>query len=157
MLKQWMTALLDSAEELARTSLGWELSRPTESVEAIPGEAIGGCVALVGDTTSAQIGLIAAPSDCQQLCKALMAGTAEDPDLEESEMVDALCEMANIMAGCLKGRLEPVTEPLKLGLPLFVRTPLRLASRQQLELAPARLGPVETRLMLIHPFVKEAK
>jgi hypothetical protein len=75
----------------------------------------------------------------------------EDPDLEEHELVDAACEIANIVAGIVKGRLAAHSpERLGLGLPLFVSAPLRLATGQRLERAQTQLGPVPAQVVLIH-------
>jgi CheY-specific phosphatase CheX len=152
-LAHWLTALLDSVQELSQTALGWEMVRSPQSPTAVPLGTMGGFVALVGEELSAQIGVTASRVGCQQLCKVLLAMSPEDPDLEEHELVDAACELANIVAGGLKGRLAAQgCERLGLGLPLFVSGPVQLASGQRMELAIAHLGPVPAQVVLIHPF-----
>jgi CheY-specific phosphatase CheX len=153
--KQWLTALTDSAEELARTALGWELTRPVDSSRELPDDALGSLVALVGAVGSVAVGIASSRQGCQQLSKALLAMSPDDPDLDEHEVVDAVCEIANIMAGSVKRRVAATSGSLGLGLPLLLQTPMRLATGQRLAVAAAAFGPVPAHLVLIHPFAEE--
>ena len=144
-LDAWLSATLDAASEFATTTLEAAL----ESVDKGDGLALDltGCfVALVGEEGSLQVGLASDAVGCQTLAKALFAS---DEDLPDTDVSDALGEIANIIAGGVKKRMATLQLPLSLGLPIVMEGHLRLTERQQMAQMDVRLGKTPARLLIV--------
>jgi CheY-specific phosphatase CheX len=146
----WLADLEGSVEEIATSALGL----PGLSVGARhekPPMLHGAYLGLVGPAGAIQIGLAAEPAGCQVLAKGLMGMPPEDPDLPESEMADALCEIINIVAGAFKTRLRDRAHPLQMGLPVFISGAVKATDHVAVQVAEVTMGPVSAAVLLVHP------
>jgi hypothetical protein len=144
-LDVWLKATVDAASEFASTTLDAPLQSPDVSGE-LPPDLTGCFVALVGDEGSFQIGLASDVAGCQTLARTLFAS---DEDLPESDVSDALGEVANIVAGGVKKRMATVQQPLSLGLPIVMEGHIRITERQQIAQLDVRLGQIPVRLLIV--------
>lgn len=139
-LERWLKAMAESAADLGSSFLGLdggcELERP---LDGPPSGQVGAYVPLVGVERLTHIGLSCTAESAAALARTFMGMEPED-DLEEGDLTDALGEIANILAGGVKGRLEPEEGALSIGLPLVVRGEIEAPRRASRAAASARLG-----------------
>ncbi len=141
----WLDATLDAAGEFSSTTLGFDLGDPN-AIRKLP-ESLTGCfVALVGEAESIQIGLASDSAGCQTLAQALFA--ADEP-VPESDVTDALGEIANIMAGGVKKRRSASHGGMSLGLPIVMEGHVRITDRQEMAQLDVALGDVPVRLLIL--------
>ena len=119
-LSEWIAAAQAAAAEVATTALC--CGETHSAVDAGPAaeSLFGAYVPLVAADCQAQIGIVAEWPACQALARALFG---MDPDTEldaESDVADALGELANMLAGCVKTRMDARVPGLNTGLPLCV-------------------------------------
>jgi len=150
-MTQWMDALVDAAQELATTSLGFDGGKVTTTGPSWPDGFSGSIVALVGDEDSLQIGLGATPEHCMQMSRALFGMEPEDEDPEDQDVIDALGEMANVVGGGLKIRMSESAGAMQLGLPIMLRGEVTPARGAEILSATIRWpNDVAANLLLIH-------
>lgn len=149
--EDWLNALHESADELAQVALGLDGARPLDRKAVDPLGLHGGYVALVGDASAVQIGVASSPDGCQRLSKALLAMEPDEPDLPLEDLADTMCEIGNIVAGGVKGRVDQQDGEMKIGLPLFVHGSFSLAADQELSVKAMEIGDVNADLIVIHP------
>lgn len=142
-LQELVEATSDAARELAEVSLG--LGVTIERGE-LPSGLTGGYIALVGDESCVEIGIAADERNCVALAQALLQ---MDEELTESDVADALGEIANIMGGGVKKRLVRQHPGMQLGLPLVVRGRLLPGDRQQVAYVGVRLGDIPAQLVIL--------
>jgi chemotaxis protein CheX len=144
-LDEWLSATTEAASEFATTTLDAALE--TADASGVLALDLTGCfVALVGEEGSLQVGLASDAAGCQTLAKALFAS---DDDLPDTDVSDALGEIANIIAGGVKKRMATVQLPLSLGLPIVMEGHLRITERQQMAQVDVRLGKTPARLLIV--------
>lgn len=141
----WLEATLAAAIEFSETTLGFGLGDP-EAIRKLPENLTGCFVALVGQEESLQIGLASDTAGCQTLAQALFAAEEE---LAESDVTDALGEIANIMAGGVKKRRSESHAGMALGLPIIMEGHVRTTDRQALTHLDIALGDVPVRLLVV--------
>jgi len=141
-----MDALLESALELAETTLGCEVTvdAPPESVSGI--DLTNSLVALVGERTSVQIGIAADDRGCQSLAKLLLGA---DEELTDSDVSDAMGEIANIIGGGVKKRLAGEFGGMRLGLPVVLMGHLELTRKQRVAQRSILFGETAARLVVV--------
>lgn len=144
-ISAWLTAVMDAAAEFTETTLGLELGDPSK-VRKLPENLTGCFVALVGQEERLQIGLASDPEGCQTLARTLFAADEELPD---SDVTDALGEIANIMAGGVKKRRGEINTGMTLGLPIVMEGHVRIADRQEVAHVDTAVGDVPVRLLVI--------
>ena len=119
-LREWVNAAELAAAEVATTALCCsQVQLATRSLQ--PQQSLfGAYVPLVASDCQAQIGVVAEWQACQSLARALF-GMEPDSELEaESDVADALGEIANMIAGGVKTRMNAHVPGLNTGLPLCV-------------------------------------
>lgn len=114
----WMRALESAAHELAEEGLGFSEGKVVPGHLELHEVPWGSLVALTAEDRSVQIGLVASDEHCPTLVRAFLQ-LEEDEELEDQDVADALGEMANVLAGGVKVRLEDGS--LNLGLPVVLR------------------------------------
>jgi CheY-specific phosphatase CheX len=119
-LREWVSAAEAAAAEVATTALSCsEVQLATRSTQP-PQSLFGAYVPLVASDCQAQIGIVAEWPACQSLARALF-GMDRDAELDaDSDVGDALGEIANMVAGCVKTRMNGRVPGLNTGLPLCV-------------------------------------
>jgi hypothetical protein len=146
-LSSCLDALSESASEVAATVLG---GAPFAALgaDSTYGSGHGAYLALVADDEPIQLGLLAEPAGCQALAKALLGMAPGDDDLEPSDVSDAMCEIANIVAGGLKRRVGERVR-ITLGLPIFVAGHPLPNQQQEVSARALRLGAVTVSLLVL--------
>jgi Chemotaxis phosphatase CheX len=140
--------LVGAAEEIASSALGGLSVEPGEEPErGVDGGAL--ISLLVGDE-AAQTGLVADRAACQVLGKLLLGMDPSDEDLSPGDLGDALCELANMLAGGLKRRLAGEL-PVKLGLPLSFQGVTPPHPEQLVVLRALRIGPAQIHALFVSP------
>ena len=148
-ITEWSDARIGAARTLASTTLGVEITVDAAGCHDHKEPAAGSYIALVGETTSLQIGLSASPEGCQALARAFLAMEAGEPDLPDGDVADALGEMANILAGDVKRRMAGRDPALKLGLPIVVRGRVDTSERLETLTAALLVGTVRTEALVL--------
>lgn len=135
-------AVADSAGELCESVLNLRMTRLTPVEFATPLRPVQ-CVSvgLVNESVAMQIGLTADGAGRELLTRSLLGFSPEDA-VSEQDVADALAEVANILAGGVKTRLNDQYPALKLGLPIWsVLGPgIRQASRVEKAEQPLCVG-----------------
>jgi CheY-specific phosphatase CheX len=141
----WLNATRDSMAEFCETTLAMEM-RTDVDAPRLPDNLTGCFVALVGQDESLQVGLASDAAGCQTLARTLFAS---DDDLSDSDISDALGEIANILAGGVKKRMSESHGGMVLGLPIVMEGHVRLTERQQMAELDIALGEVPVRLLVV--------
>ena len=147
--KSWLDALVAATNETSDQFLGLGDIRVIATTDSLPEMATAGFVSLVGDSSAVQVGIAASADGCQLLAKSLMGMTDEDEDLPHSDVIDALGELANIVAGGVKGRMVDTGETMLLGLPLVLDGTLQVTDRQKVLCAECMIGSIQAHLLVI--------
>lgn len=120
----WAHAAARAAIDVATTALA------CSSVESVPGSSeapkvpFGAYVPLMTPASQLQIGVFAEWSDWELMARALFGMQAGAAFAAESDVTDALGEIANMVAGGTKRRMSDRVPNLCLGLPLCVSGPV---------------------------------
>ncbi len=114
----WKTSLIEAADELAQTSLGYEPIGVKEATFPLPRDLPGSYVALVGGEYSYEFGFAARWEHCEGLVKRMLFMEA-DEEVSQDFIADAMNELANMIGGGVKRRMVEFDSTLKLGLPVF--------------------------------------
>lgn len=143
----WAETAFQAMEELAETALGCEATIVSKKAE-LPEDTVGAYVALVHDGGSVQVGVLAGPSGSEALTRILLGMEEDEPFESESDVADGMGEIANILAGLLKGPFDSKLPGLELGLPLVVRGRLEHPGAIEFVEAHIRLGEHDTYLVV---------
>jgi len=146
-LSECLDALSESAGEVAATVLGG-VAFEALSASSSYGSGHGAYLGLVADDEPIQVGVLVDPAGCQILTKALLGMEPEDGDLEPSDVSDAMCEIANIVAGGLKRRVSGRMR-IALGLPIFVAGHPLPNQQQEVSARGLKLGAVAVTLLVL--------
>jgi hypothetical protein len=146
-IDEWLKTFRAASDELAKHSLRFDpqpdpAARAASSEE--PGEP-GAYIAILSPNNAVHLGLSATPARCRALARALL-GMRHTETLSESDVVDGLSEVMNILAGKVKASMAGRDGQLHLGLPMFVANPIRSGGESESASADVRLGPVECTL-----------
>ena len=115
----WLTAVLQSAEDLALNVLNAADVTFDAPVRGLPAATAGAYVALVGDEANIQFGVVATPGVSDALARAVLMIDDEE-ELSADDTIDAISELANILGGGVKRLMAERDPTLRLGLPLFM-------------------------------------
>jgi hypothetical protein len=141
---QWRTAVTDAATEIATRALSFPGVVVQDPVAAQRYAAlIGAHIPLIGGGEALEMALVSSAEGCEVLTRAILGVTA-GPAPRDVEIVDAIGEIVNMLAGGMKRRLAKHGAHLALGLPIFVRGYLQPSDRLALISLPIRFGPVDT-------------
>lgn len=146
-IEGWLEIAVQACEETARGQLGCDFGVGGPVVES-PVTDIGSYVALVGDETSAQIGLVASVEGCRTLARRMLALDDGEP-LDDADMCDAMGEIANIIGGSTKRLISARIPGFQLGLPLFMQGRLLASDRQEVGMVQVRIGDVDAHLLVV--------
>jgi CheY-specific phosphatase CheX len=119
-LSEWVTAAEVAAAEVATTALACSQVQLATHTFQPQQSLFGAYVPLVASDCQAQIGVVAEWQACQSLARGLF-GMDPASELEaDSDVADALGEIANMIAGRIKTRMNARVPGLNTGLPLCV-------------------------------------
>jgi Chemotaxis phosphatase CheX len=142
-----LDALVDATTEVSSTVLSGASCELLDT-QTDYGTGHGAYLSLNTDEEPIQVGLLAEPSDCQVLSKALLGMEAGDEDLPDGDVSDAMCEIINMIAGGLKRRVTGQL-PVTLGLPMFVTGHPLPNPHQEVASRSLKIGDVSVSLILL--------
>lgn len=116
-LTDCLAATADSAREIATGPLGISTTAWLESSTPLPEALCGIYIPLLSKELAVQVGVLAERPDFVKLAKALLSMQDDEEFESEGDVFDAMGEVANMIAGGIKVRLEPHTN-ISVGLPL---------------------------------------
>lgn len=147
--QEWLEALESGFAELARTSLGADRVAVEHRHERPPREMSGAYLGLVSDDASVQIGLAAGMDGCRELARRLLLMEPGEA-VSDADVADAVCELANMLGGCVQRRVRGRVE-VRLGLPTFFHGPVQPTERLGAAVSEFRAGEVSGALLVVHP------
>jgi CheY-specific phosphatase CheX len=153
-LDPWLSAFLDSTDELATTAMGLEGVELQSVGNKLPSAADlkrGAFIPLTSDVNSLQLGFGAGNETCEHLAKTLL-GFEPDDEIEDADLADALGEIINITAGGVKSRMIDSDSGLKLGLPVVVNGTIQPSPSLSVTVARVALDGHALWLVSIHRF-----
>ena len=142
-IQEWLVTFRGAADELARTSLRFD-PNPPPAGKPETGEP-GAYIAILSPHNAVHLGLSASPAECRALARALL-GLRHHEELSEHDVVDGLSEVMNILAGKVKASMAGKDGQLSLGLPMFVKDPIRAGKESEAVTAETTLGSVDCTL-----------
>ncbi|MEQ8762603.1 MAG: chemotaxis protein CheX [Planctomycetota bacterium] len=149
-IQDWTDATRAAVEEFATTALGYsDVEFRVYDQDQLPDGVSGAYIPMVSEGVSVQIGVIARSQGCEEIARALLCMEPEDGELDPSDMVDALGEIVNILAGVVKGRLIEREPSIRLGLPVFLHGRIELNGSYEHSVTQMSLGPVDAQLHII--------
>jgi hypothetical protein len=147
--QDWLRALEAGFDELARASLGADQVEVGERHQSPAREMSGAYLALIAEKGSVQIGLAAPMAGCRDIARRLFQHGPDDP-VSDADVADAVCEIVNMLGGCVQRRVRSRLE-VHLGLPTFFHGPAQPSERLGVAVSDVRAGPLAGALHLIHP------
>lgn len=143
----WLQIVSESAHDLAVTALECEIVVEEGGEYATTRETLGCAIALEATGLHLQIGLTSDWIGCQALAQTLIGEAAELPT---NDVLDALGEMTNIVAGGVKKRVALKYPAIRVGLPSVIKGSLKPVGNQTLARARVRFGAISANLMVAY-------
>ena len=147
-LQPWLDAMVDSADELARTSMGLDLVNVVGNRDASTLNTNGSYLAIIGDNQRFQLAVASTRAGCETLAKALL-GAAPDEDMADADVSDAMGEIINIIAGGVKLRMRDVDATIQLGLPMFIEGKVHTPRNREIGIVDIQIGDVPVHLIAL--------
>lgn len=147
-LKDWLEALTEVVRDYAGRSLRFD-GTPLVSANGDGASDVqpAAYVAILGERCSMHLGIASSMDGCRALVRALL-GMRQRDSITDTEVVDGMSEILNIVAGKVKSRMVARDGSLKLGLPIFVQGQVGLGDSTEKANAEVRIGPVPCRLLV---------
>ena len=144
-VEDFLQLVAESTNELAKGALGLDGATVLERQAGLPRGVEGSCVALVGDECSLQVGLSSSPEGCRALAGAMLGMEPEGDEM----VVDAICELVNVLAGVVKSKVTDSHWAFQIGLPVFVRGSLEVNAHVAAATAEVTLGSVPAHVLVL--------
>lgn len=142
-LGSWLEAFRHAADELGRISLRFDTRTPAQ--EADDGSRPGAYIAVLSEHDSVHLGLTASPAHCRVLARGLL-GLRHGEAIADKDVIDGVSEVMNILAGKVKSQMSGHDGQLRLGLPMFIATPIQPAGDMEHVCESIAIGPVACEL-----------
>lgn len=150
--EDWLAVLMSVTEEFAHDTLGFSSYDNQGCHDKAPKSGTGTYIPLVGARSSLEMGIVSTEQGCRQLAGALLGmDAAESEELPEDDVVDAFCEIINIVAGVVKQRVNEEDPSFNLGLPIFVKGTIHPMEHQGTSVAEVRMGDIAVQLVVVTP------
>ncbi len=146
MLNPWIVAARGGAVDVFDQALSLR-GRPLDQGELAPG-SVGALIPIVSAMSPVQIGVFSDEPSCERLARALLYAAPTDP-LTRAEMIDAMCEIANMLAGSVKARVAGYATHAALGLPTFVHGPVEAASSTAVDVVPIAVDDLTAFVVIV--------
>jgi CheY-specific phosphatase CheX len=146
----WVDAVTGAAREIATYQLGFATGTASTAGTRVPPDPmmIGAHVALVGSGQNYELALVATPEDCAALARAMLA-SAKPAALSATDVVDAVGELVNMMAGAVKRRMHRHGLDFELGLPVPIKQAVQPTDGTSVLALPTQFGPIQTHVLVI--------
>jgi CheY-specific phosphatase CheX len=146
----WLDAMIEAFEETATSMMGFEGATVDRVFDTVPDRWAGSWLALVGSGDQAQVGIAGDREACDGMARALL-GFEPDEEIADDDVVDAMSEIVNVVAGGLKTRIADRQPGLTLGLPVFFRGQPRLTPQLECAVAEVTVGEYSACLLVVRP------
>ncbi len=146
--QEWLDCFTEVARDFAAGSLRFDgAAAPSElgSVKSVTNPAA--YISVLSESNSMHLGLSASMQGCRTLTRAFL-GIREKDGISEKDVVDAMSEILNILAGKVKSRLAPRDGSLKLGLPIFLVGQIQVTANMDRAAGDVAMGPVSCQLLV---------
>lgn len=155
-LQEWLATFQDAASEFAKGSMRFD-TRGASAPAAAPddGARPGAYIAILSDKNSIHLGLTATTPALHALARGLL-GLRADEALGEKDVVDGVSEVMNIVAGKVKSSMSGRDGQLRLGLPMYIPSPIAVGPGMEVLSAEIKIGPVPCKLS-VYRRVREMK
>ncbi|MCE9572010.1 MAG: chemotaxis protein CheX [Deltaproteobacteria bacterium] len=142
----WVAAARSAIVDIAQQALGL----PCEIVSDSAGmtSAAGALVPIVSAMEPVQIGLFSSEEGCSAIARALL-GSGPDEAMSRPDMIDAVSEVVNMLAGNVKARVSRYASHAALGLPTFVHGPVEAPSQQVVDSLTIKIGPTTAQVVIV--------
>ncbi len=148
----WLDAVIAASDETSERFLDLGKIEVLGKSNALPDVATASLVSLTSESTSVLVGVAASSEACQVISKSLLGMGLDEENLPTDDVIDALGEMVNIVAGSVKQRIVDVGgESTVPGLPLVLYGKPLLTNRHWVLSAECVIGPVQAYLLTICP------
>lgn len=141
-LKEWLVAFREAAAEFAEGSMRFDARA---AVAGDDGATPGAYIAILSDHNSIHLGLSSTTAGLHALARGLLGMRATET-LGEREVVDGVSEVMNIVAGKVKSAMAGRDGQLRLGLPMYLSSPIASGTGMEVASLELKLGPVPCRL-----------
>jgi hypothetical protein len=155
-IQEWLASFQDAATEFARGSMRFDTRVAAAAAAASDDSARPGAyIAILSDQNSIHLGLSASTASLHALARGLL-GLRLDEALSERDVVDGVSEVMNIVAGKVKSHMSGRDGQLRLGLPMYIPSPIAAGPGMEVLSAEIKIGPVPCKLS-VYRRVREMK
>lgn len=142
----WVVAARAAIVDIAQQAL----SLPCAIIDEAAGMTTdaGALVPIVSAMEPVQIGLFSSEIGCGELGRALLGSSPTDP-FSRADMIDAVSEIVNMLAGSVKARVSRYASHAALGLPTFVHGPVEAPSQQVVDAVTIRIGTTIAQVVIV--------
>ncbi len=151
-LQEWLQVYEAAASEFAAGSMRFDLRSDVSGDEI---SRPGSYIAILSDHNSIHLGLSSTSAGLQAIARALLGMRASE-EMGEREVMDGVSEVMNIVAGKVKSHMAGRDGQLRLGLPMYLPSPIAAGPGMEVAGVEVRLGPVPCRLS-VYRRVREAR
>jgi hypothetical protein len=146
--QEWLDTFVLVAQEFASGSLRFDgAAAPADMVLPKSGTNPAAYISVLSESNSMHLGLSAGMQGCRTLARAFL-GIREKDGISEKDVVDAMSEILNILAGKVKSRLGPRDGSLRLGLPIFLVGQIQVTANMDRAVCDVEMGPVPCQLLV---------
>lgn len=128
-LENWVVAVTSAMEESA-AMLGFGSCTLEGRHDDVPGDLRGAHISIVGDHGAVHLAVLSTEAGNDFIARTMLM-MEEGEELSAEDVADTVGEIANIVAGGVKGALREWDGGLKLGLPVFIRGHIERGSATQ--------------------------
>lgn len=149
MLTDWIDAIEAATEEIGPMILGCTAVETTgRSDMTAPGLA-GAYLPLVADDITVQIGIMADDVNRRALAHGMLG--LEPDGMSPHDIVDALGEIVNVLAGAVQKRMVRRVPNLRIGLPIFIEGSVHAVGDMQVITSGVRMDAIAAALLVVGP------
>jgi CheY-specific phosphatase CheX len=141
----WLEAAVQGLVEVAPKALSCDAAVASwGGREHVTGA--GAIIALIGDHSNVDLVFVSTSDGCECLARAL-CGMAPDEDIVHEDVADAICEIANVVAGVVKRHFYLSEPGLTLGLPVAFEG--RVLCHAGYAVASVRVGTTDVQILAV--------
>jgi hypothetical protein len=146
--QEWLDCFTDVTREFAAGSLRFDgAGTPADLGSTKSGTNPAAYISVLSESNSMHLGLSASMQGCRTLTRAFL-GIREKDGISEKDVVDAVSEILNILAGKVKSRLSSRDGSLRLGLPIFLVGQIQVTASMDRVAGGVEMGPVPCQLLV---------
>lgn len=148
----WLEMMAEATKKFSVISLGLEegavqMSKP---VNTPPKGLSGAFLTMVSLDDTLQLGMASNKNGCKSISGALMGMTPRQMEaLSNEDIVDAMGEVVNIIAGMVKTKMENINPRINIGLPVFLTGNIEPSHQQEAGAIEIKIGDVKTQIVVI--------